>query len=146
LLGAEIDTPEMWGGGEKLDADSRAFITRVSQVHDAAFLLLLCFWIDQDEHFAAIDLVTEIQKAAMGADDQSLADFTKLAAFVITTQGLQPHFVKNALAAALRGLSEFYHGVHDGFSYENRSIALSDRCSQVTRPRHRDLCPAAQLV
>ncbi len=47
----------------------------------------------------------------MSADDERLADFTEFAALMATTQGLEMHFVKDALATALGALSEFDHGL-----------------------------------
>jgi hypothetical protein len=106
----EIDSPEMRGGGKEFDAYACAAITGVAQVDDAAFLFFLSFGVDQDEHFAVIDFVAEVEQATVGADDQGFADFAKFAAFMIAAEGLQAHLVKDTLAAALRTLSYFDHG------------------------------------
>jgi hypothetical protein len=101
----------MRSGGQEFHADSRTFIPGFTQEDDPAFLLFLCLRVDENEHFAVIDLVAQVQQASVGADDQRLADFQEFPALMTAAQGLQTHPVEDALAAALRGLSQFCHGL-----------------------------------
>jgi len=97
--------------GQKFHPYACAAIASFPQVHDAAFLLFLGFRVDQHQHFAIVDLVPEVQQAAMGADHQGFAGLFELSTFVATPLCLEPHFVENALAAALCSLSKFGHGL-----------------------------------
>jgi len=97
----KIDTPEMRGRRQELHTHARTAVSSFAQEDDAAFLFFLRLWIHQDQHFAVVDFIAQVQQPAMGADHQGLADLAKLLARVAAAQCLQPHLVEDALAAAL---------------------------------------------
>lgn len=127
-VGVEIDTPEMGRGGEEFHANTDTAIASSAQVDDPAFLFFLSFRVHQDEHFAIIDLVAEVQEPAMSADDQGFANFAKLAAFMAASLCLQAHFAKDALATTLRALSEVNHGLMMGWERKGVNCPFGQVC------------------
>ncbi len=97
----KIDAPEVRCRRQKLHAHSGSFAASFSQVNNPAFLLFLRFRIHQNQHFAIIDFVAEVEQAPVGTHHQRFANFPKLTSLVAASLGLQPHFVKDALAATL---------------------------------------------
>jgi hypothetical protein len=97
----KIYTPEMRCRRQKLHPHTRSSVARFSQEDDAAFLFFLRFRVHQDQHFAIIDVMAQVQQATMSAHHQCFTDFAKFAAFVAAPERLHAHLVKDALAAAL---------------------------------------------
>ena len=110
-LALEIDAPEVWRGRQEFHAHTNPFTSALAQIDDTAFLFFLGFRVHQNQHFAIINFMAQVQQTPMSAYDQCFADLAKLPAIMTAAQGLQTHLVKHALAAALRALSEFYHAL-----------------------------------
>jgi hypothetical protein len=105
----KIDSPEMRRRSEELDAYASTPVSWFPKENDPAFLLFLRFRVYEDEHLALIDFMAQVQKASVGADHQRLANFTKLAAFMVPAEGLQAHLKKDTLATALSAFGNLNH-------------------------------------
>ena len=105
----EFEAPKVGGRGEEFDADALAAIVGFTKIDDAAFLLFLRFRVGQHNHFAVIDFVLELEKAAVGVDDDGLANFLELASVVGAACRLHAHPVEDASAAARRLTEDFRH-------------------------------------
>ena len=112
----------MRGRGQEFHANSGAFIPGFAEEDDAALLFFLRFWVHEDQHFALINFVAQFQEPAVGADHLRFADFAEFPALMGAAEGLQTHLVEDALAAALRGLSQFGHGVMMAFPLEGGQL------------------------
>jgi hypothetical protein len=98
--GNEINTPEMGRGGQKLKADALAFIVGIAEKHDAAFLLLLRERIGENDHGVHAERLIEIQKSAVGVDDNRLTGFAEAALIGILSCGDHAHPHKDAGTAS----------------------------------------------
>ena len=78
----------MRGWRQELHTHARTTVSDFAQEYDAAFLFFLRLWIHQDQHFAVIDFVAQVQQPAMGADNQCLADLAKLLARMAAAKSL----------------------------------------------------------
>lgn len=96
-------------GRKKLNSHALPFVARIAQEHHAALLLLHRFGIRQDQHFALVDFMLEHEQGAVGVYDHGFARFAEFTAVVPTSVGLNPHFVKDASAAARRDKGHFAH-------------------------------------
>jgi len=114
----EFEAPEARSGGEKFDADALAAIAGFTEINDAAFLLFVSFGVGEDNHFAVVDLMLEHEQAAVGVDDDGLANFLKFLAIVSAARGLHAHLVEDASAAARRFVEHFGHGNMFGWRRE----------------------------
>jgi predicted dehydrogenase len=85
IRGREIHAPEMWRWRKKFHSDALAFLRHIAQIHDAAFLLFFGGGIDQDEVRAHLQRLVQIQKAAMGIDDDGPAVLAELPALGVAS-------------------------------------------------------------
>ena len=69
--------PQKCGAGVRNSTPTRFLACRSPQVNDPAFLFFLRFRVHQNQHFAVIDFMAEVEQAAMGTHHQRLADFAK---------------------------------------------------------------------
>jgi hypothetical protein len=107
----KVDAPKVRCRRQELHANSRSPVARFAQIHNPTFLFFLGFRIHQNQHFAVIDFVPEIQQTAVGADHQRLANLAEFAALVAPSECLQAHLMEDALATALSAFSKLYHAL-----------------------------------
>ena len=78
--GDEIDAPEMRRGREELEAYALAFFRRITQKHDAAFLLFLRKWVGDDENRVHAERLIQAEHTAVRVDHNRLAGLAETAA------------------------------------------------------------------
>src|SRR5260370_4774456 len=77
--------------GEELEAHALAFVCRVAQKHDAAFLLFLGEWVGDDEDHVHVEGLVQIHQAAVRIDHDGFAGFPETAAVGILPCDDHPH-------------------------------------------------------
>src|SRR2546422_448836 len=109
---AEFHSPEARRGREKFDAHTLPFVTRITQINDAAFLLFLRLRIGNHQHLSVVHLMLQHQEAAMAVDDLGFASFTELLSVVPAALRLHAHLMKHARASPGRGCCDLAHSPH----------------------------------
>ena len=88
ILLCKFHTPEMRAGREKLHPDSRTLIRSVSHIDDAAFLLFFGSRVFENKLGPEIEFFLQIKQTTVRVDHDGLAVFSKFAARVALTFGL----------------------------------------------------------
>src|SRR6267142_6867906 len=126
---AEFHSPEARRGREKFDAHALPFVTRITQINDAAFLLFLRLRVGNHQHLSVVHLMLQRQEAALAVDDHGFARLAELLSVVPAALRLHAHLTKDARTPPGRGCSHFAHA-----SCWNApaaaSIAPTARCSR----------------
>ena len=77
VLRSKINTPEMRARRKKFDADAGPFFGSVAKVNDSAFLLFLCYRINQQQVCAKRELLLKVKQASVSIDHDRLAVLAK---------------------------------------------------------------------
>jgi hypothetical protein len=101
--------PKMWRRGKKFNSHTLPAVSGFTDEYDPAFLLFLRNRIFEDNHFAVIHFIAQIQQSAMRIYDYGLANFAKLLTVVRAAMHLQPHLVEDALASPRTRSHSFLH-------------------------------------
>lgn len=118
--------------GQKLNAYADALVSAVTRKHDPALLFFLCQWIHQHNRFPVVHFVTQHQQAAVDVYHHRLAHFPEFPSVVRAPPRLQPHLVKDALAAAGRGKCRLVHVL----IMESAAKPVNCPSGQVSSKRH----------
>ena len=84
LLGRrEFHAPKSRSRREEFDAHAAAFVGILSEINDAAFLLVLSRRIREDKHGSHLQILVEIEQTAVRADHDGFAGLAEAAAPLI---------------------------------------------------------------
>ncbi len=79
----EFHAPESRSRREEFDAHAAAFVGILSEIDDAAFLLVLSRRIPEDQHGSHLQILVEIEQTSVGADHDGFAGPAEAAAPLI---------------------------------------------------------------
>src|SRR6266705_605017 len=78
--GNEIDAPKMGRRRKEFETYALAFVCRVTQKHDAAFLLFLRKWVGDDENRVHVERLIQAEHTSVRVDHNRLAGLAETAA------------------------------------------------------------------
>ena len=93
----------MGAGAKKLNANASAFIGCITEIDNAALLLLFSGWIGQDQFGAEFERLVQIEQAAVRIDDDGLTLGAEFAAFGVFPGDMHRDARKDAGTAAFLG-------------------------------------------
>src|SRR5579862_4970225 len=108
----EFDAPESRCGSEEFDAHALAFVRVVSEIDDAAFLLLLAERIREDEQRSHIQLLVEIDQGPVRIDDNRFRGGPEAAAPLILAREHYPNAHEDSGAASFAFVNGGGHSFH----------------------------------
>jgi hypothetical protein len=104
VLGGEFNSPEMRAWREKFDAYACAFFRGIAKIDDAALLLFLGGWVDENYFRADLKLFLEIEQAAMRVNHDRLAIFPEFLSEDVLSRCAHGNAGEDPRASALAAL------------------------------------------
>src|ERR1700683_19894 len=101
VLRSKTNLPEMGARRKKFDAHAGPFFGSVAKVNDSAFLLFLCYRINQQQVCAKRELFLKIKQASVSIDHDRLAVLAEFPAVNALARCAHWYASENSRAAAL---------------------------------------------
>src|ERR1700728_556579 len=129
ILLREFDAPEMRAGAEKLYADTRATLGRVAEIDHAALLLFFRGGIDEHQIRAELELLVQIEQAAVRVDHDGLALGAELLAQNVLALRLHGDAREDAGAATFAaGCGLNHHPLHRAMGWDASQLCRLGKC------------------